>query len=66
MGLTRSKYKDPTIQGNSNNYGSRGATSNQVDEYEVLQLKWTIINDPNTFILNNLMMCIQFFENYDE
>lgn len=41
----------------------------QVDEYEDLELrllKRTIARDPNSFILNNLMMCIQFFENYEE
>lgn len=66
MGINGSKHKD-TIQGNSNiGSKSKGAVSNQMDEYELTQMKWAIINDPNTFILNNLMMCIQFFENYEE
>lgn len=71
MGLTRSKVKRDVNLGYSNNYGSKskGASSKQVDEYEDMELrelKRTIINNPNSFILNNLMMCIQFFENYEE
>ncbi|XP_072754165.1 uncharacterized protein [Anoplolepis gracilipes] len=41
----------------------------QVDEYEDLELRLlrrVIAREPDTFILNNLMMCIQFFENYEE
>ncbi|XP_071635285.1 uncharacterized protein [Temnothorax longispinosus] len=70
MGLTKSKHKRDAHSGNSN-YGSKskGAASQQVDEYEdveLMLLRKAIVNDPNTFILNNLMMCIQFFENYEE
>lgn len=42
---------------------------NKQDEYKDLEielLKSAIANDPDSFILNNLMMCIQFFENYEE
>jgi len=71
MGLTRSKVKRDVDLGYSNNNGSksRGASSKQVDEYEDMELRElrrTIINNPDSFILNNLMMCIQFFENYEE
>ncbi|XP_012227936.1 uncharacterized protein [Linepithema humile] len=40
-----------------------------VDEYEDIELmllKKAIEQEPESFILNNLMMCIQFFENYEE
>ncbi|EZA54100.1 hypothetical protein X777_05949 [Ooceraea biroi] len=43
--------------------------SKQVPNYEddeLILLKRTIARDPEMFILNNLMMCIQFFENYEE
>lgn len=39
------------------------------DEYKDLEielLRSAIAQDPDSFILNNLMMCIQFFENYEE
>ncbi|KAM0736115.1 Cyclic GMP-AMP synthase-like receptor 2 [Formica fusca] len=41
----------------------------QIDENEDVELKLlrrTIARDPDSFILNNLMMCVQFFENYEE
>lgn len=48
-------------------------SSSSVDYYEkeyqdieLVLLKETIKNDPECFILNNLMMCVQFFKNYDE
>jgi len=52
-----------------NNNGSKSKNVAKVEEYEdveLIQMKMAIINDPNSFILNNLMMCIQFFENYEE
>ena len=52
-----------------NNNGSKPKNVTKVEEYEdveLIQMKMAIINDPNSFILNNLMMCIQFFENYEE
>lgn len=36
------------------------------EDYELIQLRRTIANNPEMFVLNNLMMCIQFFENYEE
>lgn len=48
---------------------TRERTPKPVIEYEDLELrllKTAIEQDPESFILNNLMMCIQFFENYEE
>ncbi|KAG8037357.1 hypothetical protein G9C98_005567 [Cotesia typhae] len=36
------------------------------EDYELQLLRRTIEQDPELFILNNLMMSIQFFENFDE
>lgn len=33
---------------------------------ELLALQRLIARDPQLFVLNNLMMCVQFFENYEE
>jgi len=47
----------------------KGGLPKQVNEYEDVELwllRRTIARDPKSFILNNLMMCIQFFENYEE
>jgi len=44
-------------------------TSKPVNEYEDIELmllRIAIEREPESFILNNLMMCIQFFENYEE
>lgn len=35
-------------------------------DHELQLLRRTIEQDPELFILNNLMMSIQFFENFDE
>lgn len=46
-----------------------GRSPRQIDEYEDVELvllRRAIEKDPKNFILNNLMMCIQFFENYEE
>ncbi|XP_011866079.1 PREDICTED: uncharacterized protein LOC105561044 [Vollenhovia emeryi] len=64
MGIVSSRNKRDTHLG-SNGPIARGAASKQMDE-DVTLLKRTILNDPNSFILNNLMMCIQFFENYED
>lgn len=60
---------DDSGKGNNNRSKQKGAASKQVDEYEdveLMLLRRAIANDPDSFILNNLMMCIQFFENYEE
>lgn len=39
------------------------------DEDEDMEMKWlrrTIRNEPEHFVLNNLMMCVQFFGNYEK
>jgi len=77
MGIVKSRIKIDAQLGNSNgskpkrnNNGSKPKNVNkQVDEYEdveLMQLRMSITKDPNSYILNNLMMCIQFFENYEE
>ncbi|KAI4500858.1 hypothetical protein M0802_004069 [Mischocyttarus mexicanus] len=35
-------------------------------DMEMKSLRRTIRNEPEFFVLNNLMMCIQFFENYEK
>lgn len=48
---------------------SQDAKPEQVQNYEdveLMQLKRTLARNPEMFILNNLMMCMQFFENYEE
>lgn len=39
---------------------------NESYDQDLMLLRRTIRRDPEAFILNNLMMCVQFFENYDE
>ncbi|XP_012543294.2 uncharacterized protein LOC105840779 [Monomorium pharaonis] len=73
MGIVNSIKKSNNNSGKKNrNNGSKqqNAASKRVDEYyedvELMQLRMAVTNNPNSFILNNLMMCIQFFENYEE
>ncbi|KAG5313232.1 M21D2 protein, partial [Acromyrmex insinuator] len=74
MGIVQSlidsfNHKSDSQSGNTNNNGSKPKNAAKVEEYEdveLIQMKMAITNDPNSFILNNLMMCIQFFENYEE
>lgn len=33
---------------------------------ELMALRRLIARDPQLFVLNNLMMCVQFFENHEE
>lgn len=72
MGIVNSikKIKNDSEKKKRNNEDKlRSAISKQVDEYEdveLIHLRMAIANDPNSFILNNLMMCMQFFENYEE
>lgn len=37
-----------------------------MEDPEISKLKRSIKNNPEVFILNNLMMCVDFFKNYDE
>lgn len=66
MGIVKSRIK---IGDSEKRSKQKSAASKQVDEYEdveLMLLRRAIVNDPDSFILNNLMMCIQFFENYEE
>ncbi|XP_011629957.1 uncharacterized protein LOC105422316 [Pogonomyrmex barbatus] len=68
MGIVKSKSRIDLGTKDNNRFKTREA-SKQVDEYEdveLMLLRRAIVNDPDSFILNNLMMCIQFFENYEE
>lgn len=66
MGIVKSRIK---IGDSEKGSKQKSAANKQVDEYEdveLMLLRRAIVNDPDSFILNNLMMCIQFFENYEE
>lgn len=66
MGIVKSRIK---IGDSEKRSKQKSVASKQVDEYEdveLMLLRRAIVNDPDSFILNNLMMCIQFFENYEE
>lgn len=70
MGIVGSRLKNG-LRGKGSNDASKldSASSGQVDEYEdveLMLLRRSIKKDPESFILNNLMMCVQFFENYEE
>lgn len=70
MGITRSKIK-VNARGKRAKDGSKtpNTPDSQVNSYEDVELmliRKSIRRDPESFILNNLMMCVQFFENYEE
>ncbi|XP_070167741.1 uncharacterized protein [Polyergus mexicanus] len=58
MGIWKSKPVKPPIKSCKH--------INDNEDVELKLLRKTIAEDPNSFILNNLMMCVQFFENYEE
>ncbi|XP_076645726.1 uncharacterized protein LOC143355097 [Halictus rubicundus] len=67
MGRSHSKNE----KGSRSKHGKRGTTNvaSNEDEYEdveLLRLRKMIQNNPESFVLNNLMMCVQFFKNYEE
>ena len=81
MGNVRSKRKDRRgwTKDSSSGKGARKSADLQkehdfaeeirqrwAEDEELKILRHTIDNDPELFILNNLMMSVQFFENYDE
>lgn len=75
MGITRSKLKASAREKRTKGKRTKGRSktpdipSSQVDDYEdveLILLRKSIKKDPQNFILNNLMMCVQFFENYEE
>ena len=73
MGNSKSKMK-PTSRKKaerSNGYGNKfeNAATNRKEEYddpELVFLRKTMERNPEMFVLNNLMMCVQFFGNYEE
>lgn len=68
MGRSHSKSEN----GSRSRHGKRGARASAAaneDEYEdveLMRLRKMIQNNPESFVLNNLMMCVQFFKNYEE
>ncbi|KAL0108099.1 hypothetical protein PUN28_015003 [Cardiocondyla obscurior] len=61
-----SNRNNPNKKKNYNKEPNNCSTSNQDNEELEWLLKETVDRDPPGFILNNLMMCIQFFENFEE
>ena len=75
MGNSKSKSKNGArgkIRGKAGRESQPGGgkyPGNRNDEYEdteLLLLRRAIERDPESFVLNNLMMCVQFFGNYEE
>ncbi|XP_012142685.1 uncharacterized protein LOC105662709 isoform X1 [Megachile rotundata] len=74
MGNSKSKIKVGSrgkIRGKTGHNGrfADEHQRNQGEEYEdteLLLLRRAIDRDPESFVLNNLMMCVQFFGNYEE
>lgn len=72
--LGRSKVSSPFASSgkdNGHDPGSERDFSIEIHERwaedpDLKIIKRTIEKDPEMFILNNLMMCVQFFENYEE
>lgn len=56
-------------RGSNDNFQSSENSTTKSEEYidpELIILRKSIERDPEMFVLNNLMMCVQFFENYEE
>lgn len=72
MGNSKSKIKPGSRGKLHKKDGQKGQTegsANSGEEYndtELTLLRRTIERNPEIFILNNLMMCVQFFGNYEE
>lgn len=43
----------------------RAISQRNYDQQEVLKLRTELLEDPQLFVLNNLLMSIMFFENYE-
>lgn len=59
------KKNENTIK-SENNHFSNNNNHNWTHDLELAIIRRTIDQNPELFILNNLMMCVQFFENFDE
>ncbi|XP_076285469.1 uncharacterized protein LOC143211565 [Lasioglossum baleicum] len=67
MGRSHSKNEN----GSRSKHGKRGGknvtdTEDVYEDVELVRLRKMIQNNPESFVLNNLMMCVQFFRNYEE
>lgn len=68
MGLIKSKLRNPDNRKipDRKKIITPNQQVNDYEDHELQNLKRTIVRAPERFILNNLMMCIQFFENFEE
>lgn len=56
-------------RGSSDNVQSSENSTTKSEEYndpELIILRKSIERNPEMFVLNNLMMCVQFFRNYEK
>lgn len=75
MGNVKSKRKDKNEKSSNKDGKKKSSISNDFstdifDEYledpDFKMLRRTLEHNPEIFVLNNLMMSVQFFENFDE
>ncbi|XP_019700732.1 uncharacterized protein LOC105191435 [Harpegnathos saltator] len=70
MGITMSKIKigpwGKEAKGGSKVVDTPGSKMDNYEDMELMLLRKSIKRNPEIFILNNLMLCVQFFENYEE
>lgn len=59
MGNSRSREKKGSRE------KKQASDENNEEEVELILLRKTIQRNPESFVLNNLMLCVQFFENYE-
>ncbi|XP_076242313.1 uncharacterized protein LOC143184161 [Calliopsis andreniformis] len=67
MGNSKSKSKSVSRKkGKSGTTEVSSVRKEEFEDIELLLLRKTIEKNPEYFVLNNLMMCVQFFGNYEE
>nr|XP_033330177.1 uncharacterized protein LOC117222539 isoform X1 [Megalopta genalis] len=70
MGSAKSKSENGSRWRKSGNKRATvdrtGLQESEYEDVELLRLRKMIQNYPESFVLNNLMMCVQFFKNYEE
>lgn len=52
--------------GYANDDEAQTVNEEEYEDIELLLMRKTIERNPENFVLNNLMMCVQFFRNYEE
>ncbi|XP_035736373.1 uncharacterized protein LOC118447931 isoform X1 [Vespa mandarinia] len=66
---SRRSRKDKSKKAKGDDRNRSSDMEDDYDENEDMEMKWlrrTIRNEPEHFVLNNLMMCVQFFGNYEK